>query len=232
MTLSDVLSAQLITEVGVAQEMGYHPDERRRIALHEAGHALTAVLIRRDVKVASILRRSAALGLVAHGDAEERHLAHAHRGPRPDLCRDGRTRRRDHSSTAKRAAESARISQRQAPSPRSWSASSATARGSSASKRRRCRRPPTSWPRCSPTRTAAPPLRRTWSKVPQRADADGHRPSRRPPRDRRSPVRTGRGRRVSRSAPSSHATPTSPNAVDRCASRPNRSPDRRPRAAC
>jgi ATP-dependent Zn protease len=74
MTLSDVLSAQLITEVGVAQEMGYHPDERRRIALHEAGHALTAVLVRRDVKVASILRRSAALGLVAHGDAEERHL--------------------------------------------------------------------------------------------------------------------------------------------------------------
>ncbi len=74
MALSDVLSAQLITEVGVAQEMGYHPDERRRIALHEAGHALTAVLVRRDVKVASILRRSAALGLVAHGDAEERHL--------------------------------------------------------------------------------------------------------------------------------------------------------------
>ncbi len=74
MSLSDVLSAQLITEVGVAHEMGYHPDERRRIAIHEAGHALTAVLTRRDVKMASILRRSAALGLVAHGDAEERHL--------------------------------------------------------------------------------------------------------------------------------------------------------------
>jgi ATP-dependent Zn protease len=74
MSVTDVLSAQLITEVGVAQEMGYHPDERRRIAVHEAGHALTAVLTRRDVKVASILRRSAALGLVAHGDAEERHL--------------------------------------------------------------------------------------------------------------------------------------------------------------
>ena len=74
MSLSDVLSAQLITEVGVAHDMGYHPDERRRIAVHEAGHALTAVLTRRDVKVASILRRSAALGLVAHGDAEERYL--------------------------------------------------------------------------------------------------------------------------------------------------------------
>ena len=74
MTMADVLSAQLVTEVGVAQEMGYHPDERRRIAIHEAGHALTAVLTRRDVKVASILRRSSALGLVAHGDSEERFL--------------------------------------------------------------------------------------------------------------------------------------------------------------
>jgi len=74
MSLADLLSAQLITEVGVSQDMGYHPDERRRIAIHEAGHALTAVLTRRDVKVASILRRSAALGLVAHGDAQERFL--------------------------------------------------------------------------------------------------------------------------------------------------------------
>ncbi|WP_420450511.1 AAA family ATPase [Ilumatobacter sp.] len=74
MSMGDVLSAQLVTEVGVAQDMGYHPDERRRIAIHEAGHALTAVLTRRDVKVASILRRSSALGLVAHGDASERYL--------------------------------------------------------------------------------------------------------------------------------------------------------------
>lgn len=74
MRMADVLSAQLVTEIGVAQEMGYHPDERRRIAIHEAGHALTAVLTRRDVKVASILRRASALGLVAHGDAEERFL--------------------------------------------------------------------------------------------------------------------------------------------------------------
>lgn len=74
MTVTDVLQAQLVTEVGVAHEMGYHPDERRRIAIHEAGHALTAVLTRRDVKMASILRRSAALGLVAHGDVEERFL--------------------------------------------------------------------------------------------------------------------------------------------------------------
>lgn len=82
MTMADVLSAQLVTEVGVAQEMGYHPDERRRIAIHEAGHALTAVLTRRDVKVASILRRSSALGLVAHGDSDERFLK------TPDDARD------------------------------------------------------------------------------------------------------------------------------------------------
>src|SRR6056297_751296 len=74
MTFTDVLQAQLVTEVGVAHEMGYHPDERRRIAIHEAGHALTAVLTRRDVKMASILRRASALGLVAHGDVEERFL--------------------------------------------------------------------------------------------------------------------------------------------------------------
>ena len=58
MNVTDVLQAQLVTEVGVAHEMGYHPDERRRIAIHEAGHALTAILTRRDVKMASILRRS------------------------------------------------------------------------------------------------------------------------------------------------------------------------------
>jgi ATP-dependent Zn protease len=74
MILSDVLEAQLITEVGLSHEMGYHPDERRRIAVHEAGHALVAVLSGRDVKVASILRRGGALGLVAHGDAEEKLL--------------------------------------------------------------------------------------------------------------------------------------------------------------
>lgn len=82
MSMSDVLSAQLVTEIGVAHEMGYHPDEKRRIAIHEAGHALTAVLTRRDVKVASILRRSQALGLVAHGDAEERFLS------TPETARD------------------------------------------------------------------------------------------------------------------------------------------------
>jgi ATP-dependent Zn protease len=70
----DVLSAQLVTEVGLSQDVGYHPDERRRVAIHEAGHALVAVLAGREVRVASILRRGASLGLVAHDDVDERHL--------------------------------------------------------------------------------------------------------------------------------------------------------------
>ena len=74
MRYSDVIGAQLITEVGLAQVVGYHPDERRRVAIHEAGHALTAALAGRDVKLASILRRSGEVGLVAHHEVDERYL--------------------------------------------------------------------------------------------------------------------------------------------------------------
>ena len=74
LSFEDLVEAQMIVEVGLAQDVGYQPDERRRIAVHEAGHAVTAVLVGRDVRVASILRRSASLGLVAHDDGEERHL--------------------------------------------------------------------------------------------------------------------------------------------------------------
>ena len=74
MTMADVIEAQLTVEVGLSHPVGYHPEERRRVAIHEAGHALTATLAGRDVRLASILRRSGSLGLVAHGDAEERYL--------------------------------------------------------------------------------------------------------------------------------------------------------------
>ena len=74
MSHDDVVEAQLVTEVGLSHEVGYHPEERNRVAIHEAGHALTAALFGRDIRVASILRRGSALGLVSHGDAEERHL--------------------------------------------------------------------------------------------------------------------------------------------------------------
>ena len=74
MDLDDVVEAQLTTEVGLAHEVGYHPDERSRVAIHEAGHALTAALCCREIRIASILRRGGALGLVSHGDADERFL--------------------------------------------------------------------------------------------------------------------------------------------------------------
>ncbi|MPY92652.1 MAG: AAA family ATPase [Acidimicrobiia bacterium] len=71
----DVLEAKLVTELGLSHDDGYEPVERRRIATHEAAHALVATLVGRRVTVASILRRSDALGLVAHDDAEERLLS-------------------------------------------------------------------------------------------------------------------------------------------------------------
>ena len=74
MTTKDVLQAKLVTELGLSHDAGYQPGERRRIAVHEAGHALLAELCGRRVNVASILRRSDALGLVSHVDSEERHL--------------------------------------------------------------------------------------------------------------------------------------------------------------
>jgi cell division protease FtsH len=74
LTSDDIVEAQLITEVGLAHEVGYHPDERNRVAIHEAGHALTAALFGREIRVASILRRGGALGLVSHADVDEKHL--------------------------------------------------------------------------------------------------------------------------------------------------------------
>ncbi len=74
MSWGDVVEAQLTVEIGLSHPVGYQPAERRRIAFHEAGHALTASLAGRDIHVASILRRAGALGLVAHGDAEEQFL--------------------------------------------------------------------------------------------------------------------------------------------------------------
>jgi ATP-dependent Zn protease len=74
MTIGDVVEAQLTVDIGLSHPVGYHPDERRRVAIHEAGHALVAALVGRDIRIASILRRGEALGLVSHGDSEERHL--------------------------------------------------------------------------------------------------------------------------------------------------------------
>ena len=74
MAWRDVLEAKLVTELGLSQEVAYGTEERRRIAIHEAGHALVAELAGRRVAVASILRRADALGLVSHTDDEERYV--------------------------------------------------------------------------------------------------------------------------------------------------------------
>ncbi|MFN8022723.1 MAG: AAA family ATPase [Acidimicrobiales bacterium] len=74
MNLRDLVEAQLTNDVGLSHPVGYNPEERRRVAVHEAGHALSAVLVGRDVRIATILRRGGALGLVAHVDTDERHL--------------------------------------------------------------------------------------------------------------------------------------------------------------
>ena len=74
MIWTDVLEAKLVTELGLSQETLYEPEERHRIATHEAAHALVAELVGRHVTVASILKRSDALGLVAHRDGREHHV--------------------------------------------------------------------------------------------------------------------------------------------------------------
>jgi cell division protease FtsH len=74
MNLRDLVEAQLTNDVGLSHPVGYNPEERRRVAVHEAGHALSAVLVGRDVRIATILRRGGALGLVSHVDTDERHL--------------------------------------------------------------------------------------------------------------------------------------------------------------
>ena len=74
MAWRDILEAKLVTELGLSQEVAYGTEERRRIAIHEAGHALVAELAGRRVAVASILRRADALGLVSHTDDEERYV--------------------------------------------------------------------------------------------------------------------------------------------------------------
>lgn len=71
MSWADVLEAKLINELGQPGEPLIHSDERWRIAVHEAGHALVAELVGRRVTLASILRRADALGLVAHDDGRE-----------------------------------------------------------------------------------------------------------------------------------------------------------------
>jgi cell division protease FtsH len=73
MTWADIEHARLVTEVGLGQPVGYTEHEKRLIATHEAGHAVLAWLLapQRRLEILTIIKRSQALGLLAHGDRED-----------------------------------------------------------------------------------------------------------------------------------------------------------------
>jgi len=73
MSWKDVEHARLVTEIGLGQPVAYTAHEERLIATHEAGHAVVAWLVapRRRLEVLTIVKRADALGLLAHGDAED-----------------------------------------------------------------------------------------------------------------------------------------------------------------
>jgi ATP-dependent Zn protease len=73
MSWQDVERARLVEEVGIGQPVSYTDHERRLIATHEAGHATVAYLVapERRLEVLTIIKRRQALGMLAHGDAED-----------------------------------------------------------------------------------------------------------------------------------------------------------------
>ena len=74
MTVGDVYEAKLTNEVGIKQAVVYTDGERASVATHEAGHATVAYFLGkgRRLEVLSIIKRRESLGLLAHGDEEER----------------------------------------------------------------------------------------------------------------------------------------------------------------
>ena len=73
MSWSDIEKARLVVEVGLGQPVGYTDHEKRLIATHEAGHATVAHLVapQRRLEILTIVKRASALGLLAHGDADD-----------------------------------------------------------------------------------------------------------------------------------------------------------------
>jgi ATP-dependent Zn protease len=69
----DVEHARMLSEVGLGQPVAFTEHEKRLIATHEAGHATAAHLVApsRRLEVLSLIKRRDALGMLAHGDAEE-----------------------------------------------------------------------------------------------------------------------------------------------------------------
>jgi cell division protease FtsH len=74
MSLNDVMEAKLTEEIGIKQPVVYTDYDRESVAAHEAGHATVAYILGkgRRLEVLSIIKRRGALGLLAHGDEEER----------------------------------------------------------------------------------------------------------------------------------------------------------------
>jgi ATP-dependent Zn protease len=74
MNVDDVYEAKLTEEIGIKQPVVYTDAERTTIATHEAGHATVAHFLGkgRRLEVLSIIKRRQSLGLLAHGDEEER----------------------------------------------------------------------------------------------------------------------------------------------------------------
>jgi cell division protease FtsH len=74
MSADDVYEAKLTEEIGIKQPVTYTDVERRSVATHESGHATVAYFFGkgRRLEVLSIIKRRQSLGLLAHGDEEER----------------------------------------------------------------------------------------------------------------------------------------------------------------
>ena len=74
MTMSDVAEAKMLVELGVTEVSVYTPEEKVRVATHEAGHATVAYFVgqSRQLDVLSIVKRRDSLGLLQHSDTEER----------------------------------------------------------------------------------------------------------------------------------------------------------------
>ncbi len=74
MTEADVYEAKLTEEIGIKQPVTYSEADRAAVATHEAGHATAAYFLGRGrrLEVLSIIKRRQSLGLLAHGEEEER----------------------------------------------------------------------------------------------------------------------------------------------------------------
>ena len=74
MNFADVMEAKFTEEIGLKQAVTYTDKDRRAVAMHEAGHATVAYFLgqNRRLEVLSIIKRRGSLGLLAHGDEEER----------------------------------------------------------------------------------------------------------------------------------------------------------------